>query len=154
MFSERFWSKVDRRGRNECWLWMAARSDSGYGVIGRDGRTLHAHRVAFELEHGPIPATPGYHGTCVCHRCDVRECVNPAHLFLGTAADNIADMVKKNRKALGSRVGRGTIVEADVVLIRAAREAGEPHEAIALRHNISASTVSRICTRETWRHVP
>ena len=88
---ERFWSKVDRSG--ECWLWTAAKVQ-GYGSF--DGR--RAHRVAWELAYGPIPKGVGYHGTCVLHRCDTPACVNPAHLRLGTQADNMADRDAKGRQ--------------------------------------------------------
>lgn len=93
--ADRFWPKVDRRGPDECWPWKAARRAAGYGKIGRgkSGRGwMLAHRASWELAHGPISSE-----TLVLHRCDNPPCVNPAHLFLGTHADNVHDMVAKGR---------------------------------------------------------
>jgi hypothetical protein len=91
----RFVAKVDATG--ECWVWIGGKSSTGYGAFGlRHGQALGAHRVAWALAHG---AETG--GLFVCHRCDNRVCVRPAHLFLGTHEDNMRDMVEKGRKPKG-----------------------------------------------------
>lgn len=95
---ERFWPKVLKT--ETCWLWQGALvNESGYGCFrGPNGRNVLAHRFAWELTNGPIPD-----GMFACHRCDVRQCVNPAHLFLGTQQDNIDDMMRKGRGNQGRK---------------------------------------------------
>lgn len=93
--AERLFARVDKSGPGGCWLWTGAVRGNGYGAIslgGQFGPLAATHRVSYEIHNGPVPA-----GLFVCHRCDVRLCVNPAHLFLGTNMDNVRDMLNKGR---------------------------------------------------------
>lgn len=98
--ADRFW-KYAVVGM-ECWGWAAYTTSKGYGHIRLpDGRAGKAHRVSWELHYGPIPD-----GLFVCHTCDNPQCCNPAHLFLGTNADNAADREAKGRSARIDNAGR------------------------------------------------
>lgn len=164
-FEERFWSKVSKT--DGCWLWTAGKFHAGYGQFRLAGRTVKAHRIAYELTHGPIPVGESYHDTCVCHTCDNKLCVRPDHLFLGTQADNVADMVSKGRQALGDHNGSRTKPERlprgehhkrptaklDEDRVRAIRVATGTQAKIAAAYGVSFQLVSLIRSRKIWAHV-
>lgn len=89
---ERFWSKVDAKGDDECWLWKAAKDSEGYGVFSIGARNYKSNIVAWTLFNGRIEP-----GLLVCHKCDTPACCNPTHLFLGTHTENMQDMSQKGR---------------------------------------------------------
>ncbi len=130
-------------GEDSCWPWQATRSARGYGrVCVGLGRMDWAHRVSWEQANGPIPA-----GGHVLHRCDNPSCVNPAHLFLGDQATNMADMTLKGRT-------KSHLSAKDVELIRLlCGRIGCTQAEVARRYGVARSTVSAITRRETWTHV-
>lgn len=137
---ERFETKV-KFAVNKCWVWQASFNQSGYGIIGYSGNTL-AHRVAYTLYIGPIPE-----GLCVLHTCDNRLCVNPAHLFLGTNADNVSDRVQKGRTAStkGKQNGWSKLSDTDILEIQELIDEGLLTLAeIGERYGVVKSTVFRI----------
>jgi hypothetical protein len=146
---ERFWSKVDKSG--DCWLWTGTinRRPDGYGVIGSADGTRYVHRLSYELAFGPVPD-----GMNVCHTCDVRTCVNPAHLFAGTQLDNIHDMIRKGRRRSydrhGARNPRAVMTEERVRELRALRRAGMTLARLAERFGIGTTQASRIARGEQW----
>lgn len=122
------------------------RDSHRYGRYTRGGKKHLAHRVAYEREFGPIPQ-----GMCVLHKCDNTLCCNPRHLFLGTHADNMADMAGKGRtrkcgdpKPRGEDSPKAKLTDAQVCSIRAQRDRGETTIAISAAYGVSPSYISRI----------
>ena len=113
-----------------------------------------AHRAAWEVANGPIPDGEGWHGTVVLHTCDNRLCCNPAHLRLGTQADNVRDMDAKGRRVAVLRHGEDhhmtKITEDDV---RAIRASAERAGILAARYGLDRHTITTIRKRKTWKHV-
>ena len=149
--ADRFWMKVSKT--DSCWLWTGCVTDQGYGIITHRQIDYIASRMAWELTNGPIPD-----GLFVCHDCpggDNPRCVNPAHLFLGTPADNTADAVAKGRMAKGERCGQAKLTDATVVEIRGLYAAGgETFRSLASRFKVGYTAVRSAIHRLTWKHIP
>lgn len=161
---DRFDAKWIPEPNTGCFLWTAAQDKDGYGVFHLPGRKMvKAHRHAYHRAHGVLPRDK-----VVCHRCDTPGCVNPDHLWLGTALDNNRDRHAKGRDARGETSGHVTkpeatprggnhgnakLTEADVIEIRRRWASGEKQAAIAVDFGIGSTNVSAIVTRAAWRHV-
>lgn len=150
-----FWSKVDRRGDNDCWLWTASKQYRGYGQFSLPtGRNICASRFSWILHNGDIPDD-----IFVLHNCptgDNPSCVNPRHLWLGNQQDNINDMDKKGRRnpAFGERNCRA-IINSDIVKsIRSQYAKGsESYSTLAAVFGLTRKHVGKIVTRKLWPHV-
>jgi HNH endonuclease len=129
-----------------CLLWCGSFRKNGYGqFFPKKGVSMLAHRASWELQNGPIPT-----GLSILHKCDVPACVEPSHLFPGTQADNMADMVKKGRSTQGARHPNARTSESKVREIAAA--VGSYRE-ISIRFGVTRDIVSHIKQRRTWKHL-
>jgi hypothetical protein len=137
-----------KRMSDGCLVWQRGRTRTGYGRLTADKKRISAHRLAWELAHGPIPD-----GMCVCHRCDNPACVDADHLFLGTIADNVADMIAKGRAVYppGERNGRAKLTELDVLAIRAS---SLPQRALADHYGVGKACIHKIKHGRIWRRGP
>lgn len=144
---ERFWAKVNVQSPEECWEWQASKSPQGYGHFGAGDGVTKAHRYSYILHNGPIPE-----GMHVCHRCDNPPCVNPAHLWLGTANDNNADKVAKGRAYRGEAHQFAKLTHDAVRWIRKNSPAMSS-AAMARELGLCDETVRQVVKGHTWKHV-
>lgn len=146
---EKFLAKVCVDAACGCWLWQGMAWPDGYGAARFRGKKLRAHRMAWMLFRGEIAP-----GMVVCHKCDVRACVNPDHLFLGTPAENVQDMLNKGRNRRGWENGRAKLTAEQVSRIkRMLAEDRMYMSEIAREFGVSQTTIRAIKTGRTWRDV-
>lgn len=146
---DKFWSRVDKESSiilyhgSRCWEWKSGFSQNGYGNVKLLNKTRYTHRVSYELAFGDIP-----NGLYVLHHCDNRKCVNPSHLFLGTARDNSDDKVYKNRQPRGETNGRCKLSDEQVAEIRRRYKpfgkGGEGSPTLAKIFGVSWSQIQKI----------
>lgn len=141
----RFWAKVCKS--EGCWLWTAAVNPQGYGLIKTMAGMSRAHRVSYELNVGPISS-----GRMVRHTCDVPGCVNPSHLVLGTARDNVLDRVSRGRSAdrRGENHPLAKLCAWEIAAIRKSSFSGKD---LAEVFEVSQASVSFIRNNKRWSHI-
>ncbi len=150
---DRFWENVNKNAENGCWEWTGYCNELGYGRIYIEGQNVYVHRYSYELQNGPVPED-----LCVLHNCpggDNPRCCNPAHLWLGTKADNSLDMVRKGRQAKGSTKRDAKLDENKVVEIRLRYQRENiTFKALALEYGVDSETIASVIYRRTWRDIP
>jgi len=148
--AQRLMDSCEPEPMSGCWIWMGRRRTSGYGGFGR--KTKNAHRVSFEAFRGPIRD-----GLYVLHKCDVRPCINPDHLFLGTISDNSKDAFLKARKLNpvmpGSNNPNAKLNDEKAREIRRRAAAGEPPRDLAAFYGVSRAVISTVIRGIAWRHI-
>ena len=140
--------------RDGCLVFTGQRDRKGYGILRLDGKLQRAHRLMYELTHGKIST-----GGVVRHTCDQPSCINPAHLVIGSQADNVRDMFERNRqnKAQGEACGQSKLTPSQVIEIRQSYIKGKyggGAGALAKRFGVSKPSVQAILRGDTWRHLP
>lgn len=144
----RFWIKVKIKKPNDCWNWVGSLR-GGYGNMLILGFQFLAHRLSYFFKHHNLPDH-----LLVCHQCDNPKCVNPRHLFLGTAQDNRRDCIKKSRHAVGEQQHTHKLKEHQIKEIRMLRfQEGLECSHIAEGFKVSRQTIHKIVKGIFWKHV-
>ena len=152
---DKFWTQVEIKSYNECWLWKGAKTSRGYGSLHirmPDGKrkTISAHRKAWEIANqSTIPE-----GKVIMHTCDNPACVNPSHLRLGTTTDNNRDTVKKRRGFVGHLNGRAKLTSQQVVEIRNLYQGGDySMQDLGSQFGVTGTMVCNIVNHKSWKHI-
>lgn len=150
--ADRFWEKVSKAPHPKgCWEWIGSRDGCGYGRINVGGVSQKASRVAYRIAKGEIGS-----GLLCLHTCDNPRCVNPSHLYLGTAGDNAKDRVTRGRmpSTVGEANGRALLTETDVLSIRRDYAAGScTYQSLGIKYGVKFRTIADIVIKRTWRRV-
>lgn len=146
MYDFKFWDKVLKT--DSCWVWVGARTTAGYGMIKRKDKNHYCHRYVLELLGHNLT------NKVVLHTCDTPHCCNPAHLKIGTHADNVADKVDKDRQPKGSLCNLSKLTEEQVREIKQELKLGNlEQKQIASKYGVDPTTISKIRTGHSWGHI-
>lgn len=149
--SQRFWGKVDKS--EECWEWTGSTYSNGYGMFWDGEKSVLAHRFSYKMSNNQDPGN-----MYVCHHCDNRRCVNPDHLFLGTAQDNMRDASKKGRlehsnQLRGEQHPNSIFTNEDVLKIRRLASNVDSLQELAEEFNTTHQAIRSIVNRRIWKHI-
>ena len=155
---ERFWSKVNKGKKNECWLWLESCVSAGYGYFGLTHTVngvkklyVGAHRFSLMLKL----KTEELNGMCL-HSCDNPKCVNPHHLSLGTNSENIRQAFDRGLMfgLKGEKHGRAILTEKDVLWIRKHYPlGGHTYKSLAAKYGVGETTIAEVIKRMKWKHI-
>lgn len=144
-----FWSLVEKKSQDECWLWLGKLNQWGYGRIRHGGIQAMAHRVAYQLQ-----TEKSIDGLIAMHICDNPACCNPNHIALGTHADNQKDKFNKNRQAKGEINGQSILTEEQVIEARKLYvETKTTYKKLAEKFGVSRDTMQKAIRKIYWKHV-
>lgn len=146
----RFWRDIDKRSPSECWEWKGGRDTSGYGHF-KHGNEIHRiHRLSYQLHHGEIPE-----GMHILHSCDNKICGNPAHLRVGTNAENMREKAERGlcNPVIGEANFQARLNADKVRQIRSLYQSGYTYDKLGVMFGVSKQTCASIVKRKTWKHV-
>jgi len=135
----RLFGNVNKTGHSQCWEWVGATLNTGYGVMNVNGKIILCHRISYVLANGFLDDK-----MFVCHSCDNPKCINPAHLFTGTQLDNMRDMARKDRS------GRAKLKVSDAAVIRDRLKRGDKLKTLAVEYGVSIDAIRLIKNNKTF----